>query len=138
MLLKTIEILIVSLFLFGSQAAGAYGNNFSCAYGKQGACLDYGDKVCSSFAKCVDSDAVCFNSSTCGYKGFVCKSKLDSLAADYDDLLGRCKNISLSHDDLVDRYNELLSKLRSIASDFGDLQSCVSGATTLAEAQACH
>ena len=38
------------------QSSNAYAQSFSCSYG-QPACLDYGAKVCSSFAKCVSEDA---------------------------------------------------------------------------------
>jgi hypothetical protein len=111
--------------------AMGYGNEFSCSFGKQGACLDYGDKVCSSMAKCVNNDAICFDSYTCNYKGFICKSKFDDLAEEYDDLLGKCKNIASEHDELVDQYNSLLRKYK-------ELESCVSYASTLEEAQACY
>src|SRR5690606_21239245 len=69
--------------------------NFTCYSGRP-ACLDYGDKVCSSNGKCMDSSAVCFDSSTCDYKGFICKSKYDENIDDYNAL--------------VEEYNELLEE----------------------------
>jgi len=113
----TIFLLIAIIIQFTPQAASGFGNDFTCPIGKQGACLGYGDKVCSSMAKCVSNDAVCFDSYTCNYKGFTCKSKFDDLATEYDSL--------------VDRYNRLLRAQR-------DLESCVSYASSLEEAQTCY
>ncbi|PHR29466.1 MAG: hypothetical protein COA36_04150 [Desulfotalea sp.] len=118
--------------------AHAYGNNFSCSYGKRGACLDYGDKVCSSSSKCVSSDAVCFDSYQCGYGGFVCKSKLDDLAVGYDHLVSNFKNVASERDDLVDDYNNLLRKYKSKVSEYDDFESCVRYASTLDEARYCY
>lgn len=115
-----------------------YGENFSCPFGKQGACLEFGAKVCSSTAKCVSNDAVCFDSYTCGYQGFICKSKFDDLATEYDDLRRKCRNIASEHDDLVSDYNELLGRYQEIASDHDDLVSCVTYASSLEEARACY
>ena len=77
--------------------------SFSCRMGSQPACLDYGAKVCSSNGKCVTSDAVCFDSYTCNFQGFVCKSDMEELsdkanriAQGYDDLrrcLGRAEDM---------------------------------------------
>lgn len=145
-------------FVFASNVS-AYGDTFSCSYGKRAACLDYGDKVCSSFSKCVSNDAVCFDSYTCNYKGFICKSKFDNLADEYDGLLSKCKNIAAEHDDLVDKYDGLLSKCRNLTaehddlvdeyddllrkykkavSEYEELQSCISDASTLDEAKNCY
>jgi hypothetical protein len=108
-------ILLMSILMLQT-AVYAYGNNFSCNYGKQGACLDSGDKVCSSYSKCVKDDAVCFDSYTCGYQGFVCKSKFQDLADGYDEL--------------VRKYNNLIRKQN-------DQMSCMSGATTMEDVQNC-
>lgn len=85
-------------------ATPSFGQSFSCRMGSQPACLDYGDKVCSSNGKCVTSDAVCFDSYTCNFQGFVCKSDMDELAEKakrmargYDELrqcLSRSNNMS--------------------------------------------
>lgn len=115
----------------------AYGDSFSCSYGKQAACLDYGDKVCSSSAKCVGNDSVCFDSYTCDYNGFVCKSKFNDLASEYDGLLKKCKSIASEHDDLVGQYNDLLQKYKNKASEYEELQSCISYASTLGQAKSC-
>ncbi|MFV1872983.1 MAG: hypothetical protein ACMZ64_06665 [Oleiphilus sp.] len=129
--------LLSTTFNFWSEAH-AYGNDFSCSFGKQGACLDYGDKICPSAAKCVNSDAICFDSYTCGYGGFVCKSKLDDFASEYDDLLSKCNNIASEYDDLTDEYNNLLRRYKSKVSEYEDFESCVSYATTLNEAKNCN
>jgi len=100
--------------LFSTMAA--WPQNFSCRIGTSPACLDYGDKVCSSRGKCVTSDAVCFDNYTCNYKGFVCKSKLDEVVE--------------LHDDIVLQYN-------SLARDAESARSCVNYASNLEEAQNC-
>jgi len=81
-------------------------------------------------AKCVSNDAICFDSYTCNYKGFICKSRFDDLSDEYDDLLGKCKDIASEHDELVDKYNLLLSKYKNITD-------CIEYASTIEEAQAC-
>ena len=134
-LIITSVLFILSYF---STVSYGYGDSFSCSFGKQGACLDYGDKVCSSSAKCVSSDAKCFDSYTCGYGGFVCKSKLDDLASEYDNLLSKCKTIATEHDDTAEEYNDLLRKYKNLASEYEDLQSCISSASSLNEAQGCY
>lgn len=89
---------------------------FECRMGGRAACLDYGDKVCSSMAKCVDRSALCFDSYTCNYKGFVCKSKMDDVAQEYDNLLVKAKRI---------------------ATDYDALRDCLQYATTLEDAKSC-
>ena len=130
--------ILIAILLIASTNTFSFGNDFSCSYGKQGACLDYGDKICSSLAKCVSNDAVCFESYTCGLDGFICKSKYDDLSNEYDNLLNKCKNIATKHDELVDEYNILLNELRSAVSEYEDLESCVSYSSTLDEAKGCY
>lgn len=108
----------------------AFGNDFSCPFGKQGACLDYNDKVCSSFAKCVDNNAVCFDSNTCNYKGFICKSQFDDLMDDYSGLASKCKSISDEYETLVIKYNNLIRAYES-------LDNCLSSANSVQDAKAC-
>lgn len=133
-----IGLVLMTMVSILESEAYAYGNDFSCAFGKQGACLGYGDKICSSTAKCVSGDAVCFDSYACGFGGFVCKSKLDDLASEYDDLLHRCKIIAGEHDELVEEYNDLLRKYKSKVSEYEELESCISYSSTLDEAKRCH
>lgn len=122
----TFIIILLPMFF----AATVSANSFSCPYGKQGACLDYNDKVCSSYSKCVNQNSTCFQPNTCGYGGFICKSEYSNLSNEYDDLLRKCKNIASEHDDLVDKYNRLLR-------NYQDAESCVSYASSLEEAQSC-
>ncbi len=60
---------LVAAAIVSASDALAYGESFSCSFGKRGACLGYGDTVCSSSGKCVSDDAVCFDSYTCGWGG---------------------------------------------------------------------
>lgn len=115
----------------------AYGNNFSCPYGTEGACINYGDKICSSLSKCVDSNATCFDANTCGYKGFVCKSQLDDLAYEYDDLLTNCKKVAQEHDSIVNNYNQLLLQFQILESEYEDLVNCIYTADSLEDAEYC-
>jgi len=87
----------------------ANAQSFSCPIGKQASCLDYSDKVCSYSAKCVRNDAVCFDSFTCDFKGFICKSEFD---------------------DVVEKHNKLVRTIN-------DLQHCLRMADSLEDAQAC-
>lgn len=119
------------LFLLFSSIAFGFGNNFSCSYGQQGACLDYGDKICSSMAKCVDSSAICFSSYTCDYKGFVCKSKFDDLIDEYDSLLRKSNNLVEEYNNLKNDYDDLLYKNRK-------LKNCVDSSSTIDEAKYCY
>ena len=150
------------LFIFFTLIILPFGpvipQSFSCSFGKTAACLDYGDKVCSSMGKCVSDDAVCFSSFTCGYGGFVCKSTLEDLADDYDELVSdynnlrnKCNNIvddyndAVSrHSDLVDDYNDLnsnyksiLNRLESKQDELFEYRNCVESSNTLAEALRC-
>jgi len=140
MLNKHCFAILTTLFMIVTFAANAlaYGDSFSCSFGKQGACLDYGDKVCSSRSKCVSNDAICFDSYTCDFNGFVCKSKFDDLANEYDDLLYKFKKIATEHDDLVNEYNEILRKYKNVAAEYEDLQNCIAYASTLDEARNCY
>ena len=122
-------MLLLTLFSFLPSNLLAYGS-FSCPMGKQAACLDYGDKVCPSYGKCVDDDAICFSSFTCDYKGFICKSKFDDLA---DDL-------AYEYEKLVDKYNETVNKYNKtveVIEEYEDQRTCVEYASTLEEAKNC-
>lgn len=84
-------------------------NAFTCPWGKDAACLNYGDKICSRFGKCVDDDAVCFSRYTCDADGFMCVS---------------------DHQDFV-------IKARSMASDYDDFRQCVAFASDMEEVADC-
>ena len=113
------------LFIFFTLIILPFGpvipQSFSCSFGTTAACLDYGDKICSSMGKCVSNDAVCFSSFTCGYGGFVCKSTLEDLADDYDKLRNNCNNIVNEYEDLRDRFNSLVSKFNNLNDEYSDL-----------------
>jgi DNA mismatch repair ATPase MutS len=139
--------------------------NFSCPYGKQASCLDYGDKVCSSYSKCVDQNSICYSPYTCNYKGFMCASKYDELVDEYNDLLQKNKRLASEynsllrkdnelvdeynsllrkHNELIGKYNSLLDKHKekvdeydSLLNKYSGLESCISDADTLDEAQDC-
>ena len=72
----------------------------------------------------MDDDSVCFNSSTCSYDGFVCKSE-------YNDVARKLNNVASEYDDLVHKYNSLLSKKKSLID-------CVAYASSLAAAKLCY
>ena len=131
-------LLILMINTICTTSVLAYDDSFSCSYGKKAACLDYNDKVCSSSAKCVSSDAICFDSYTCDYNGFICKTKFNNLVDEYEDLSNSCRIIAANHDDLVSEHDDLLYNYRNSVSEYEDLQSCISYASTLAEAKSCY
>lgn len=119
--------------------------SFSCPIGKQASCLDYSDKVCSSFSKCVDQSAVCFDSYQCDYNGFTCKSnvldlakKHDALVDDYNRLIKTSRALSVDYDDLLDKSRALSNEFDSLQFRVNELQSCIRRADTLDEAQDCR
>lgn len=101
----------------------AFGGDFTCPYGKDAACLDYGDKVCSSRAQCVSQDAVCFDSYSCDYKGFVCKSDMENLAR-------QCDEVQSAGKEILEKYNRLVD-------EYDDARTCVQLASSLAQAKRC-
>ncbi|MER9221850.1 hypothetical protein NKI48_23465 [Mesorhizobium sp. M0644] len=119
------------------------GQSFSCSFGEP-ACLDYGAVVCKSSATCVARDAVCFDSYTCDYKGFVCKSKFDFAVDAYDTQLRK-------YNELVDKFNVLNSAYEEVegekAAAFSELEAaqakarrmsdCVDRVDTIEGAKAC-
>lgn len=105
--MNILKLVVVAVAVMIADYASA--QSFSCPYGKQPSCLDYNDKVCSSMAKCVTHDAVCFDSYTCGYDGFVCKSDMESLA----------------------------KKAKSMASNYDELRNCLARATDMDEVNTC-
>jgi hypothetical protein len=114
----------IAIFLCGFTLAHiANAEDFSCYPGKRGACLDYGDKVCSSYAKCVGQNATCFEANACDFRGFMCKSK-------FDDLAESCKRLADDQDSLIAKYNILLSETKT-------MNECVNNSRTLIQAQAC-
>jgi len=84
--------------------------SFSCPFGKQASCLDYGDKVCSSMGKCVDGNATCFQPNTCDYNGFMCVS-------DHNDYMKKAKTMAESYDDF--------RHCVATAADMNSVQNCI-------------
>jgi len=111
-------------------ASPALGQSFSCRMGAQPACLDYGDKVCSSSGMCVDQNAACFDKYQCNYEGFTCKSNVTECVAAHDDLLRK-------HNQLVDDFNENLGIAKRMAARLDDIESCLIYASTLDAAKLC-
>ena len=100
--------LLIALFLIPTGVSAQQG--FSCSYGDRGACLGFGDTVCSSSGMCVDQNAACFDKYQCDYEGFTCKSNVTECVAAYDKLLGE-------NNTLVDEYNGLLKKHKELATE---------------------
>ena len=109
--MRLIPMFLVALFstLVQTTHQAAYAQSFSCAIGEP-ACLDYGAKVCSHLSKCVADDAICFDTYTCDFNGFVCKSTLNDavrknreLLDDYNDLVGRVNYLN----DCLDRAENM-------------------------------
>lgn len=103
---------------------------FSCSYGDRGACLGFGETVCSSSGKCVNENAACFDSYQCNYEGFTCKSNVTECAEAHDTLLKK-------HNDLVDDFNENLEIARGMAARLEDAETCLIYASTLEDAKLC-
>ncbi|TPM94227.1 hypothetical protein [Mesorhizobium sp. B2-1-5] len=101
---------------------GQAGQSFSCSFGEP-ACLDYGAVVCKSGATCVRKDSVCFDSYTCDYKGFVCKSKLDDVVDTYDAEVRKYNDLVDQFNTLNSTYEEVRSGKASALSDLNDAQS---------------
>lgn len=112
-------LLMASLFSFNVHAATIY-----CEDNKQMQCLGFGEKV-------VKSNAICFDPLKCGQDGFVCKSELDTLAAEHESLLNQ-------HNDLVNTHNQLIDTYESSQADYERLHRCVAVSTTLEEAKNCQ
>jgi hypothetical protein len=139
------------LLLALAVASPAVSQNFSCSYGKQPACLDYGAQVCSSSGKCVDSNAACFDSYQCGYEGFTCKSnvtecvdaqetllrKHNTLVDDYNDLLKKHKELAADFDETITAARALKSDHDRMESSLDDMESCLVYASTLDAAKEC-
>lgn len=116
-------LITVGLAVVAATGTAVAQDAFSCSWGKRGACLDYGDQVCSQLGKCVDQDAVCFRRSTCDFNGFVCKSDLTDLADEYDSLLAKAKQLASDYDSMQTSYSNLLQCLGR-AVEIEDARRC--------------
>jgi len=134
---------VVVVFTAALISTRVHSANFSCSFGR-GACLDYGDTVWSTGGKCVQSTAVCFQSYTCDFKGFACKSDVDKLSAAYDDLVFKAQLMSTDFNkladenrDLLSKFNDLISDLEALSNKYRRARDCVANATSLDDARAC-
>lgn len=135
---------IAIVALAGLLALPAQAQSFSCRIGTQPACLDYGDNVCSSAGKCVDSSSACFDSYQCNYEGFTCKSNVTDCAQEHDRLAGAYNTLLKTNNDLVDQYNgllsdydTLLSKAKKLAEKHDALNDCLLHASAMDDVQTC-
>ena len=124
----TILRLLIALVLIPTSVSAQQG--FSCSYGDRGACLGFGDTVCSSSGMCVDQNAACFDKYQCDYEGFTCKSNVTECAQAHDTLLQK-------HNDLIDDFNENLDIAKGMAARLDDIESCLIYASTLEAARLC-
>ncbi|TPK85330.1 hypothetical protein [Mesorhizobium sp. B2-4-17] len=118
--------------------------SFSCSFGSEPACLDYGAVVCKSSATCVAKDSVCFDSYTCDYKGFVCKSKLDEVVETYDaelrkynDVVDKFNSLNAAYEEVSSEKETAVSALAAAQSRARQVSDCVSTADTVEKAKAC-
>ncbi|WVT72589.1 hypothetical protein QM996_13860 [Sinorhizobium chiapasense] len=140
----TIYRLVGALLAVAICSSIVSAQSFSCPIGKNAACLDYGDKVCSTFGKCVDGNAVCFNNYTCDFKGFVCKSSLEEVVEQHDNVVRKYNTLVTEHKALSQELSaksaeneENVTRNGKLFQALRDAQSCVNNATTLEEAQDC-
>ena len=120
--------LLIALFLIPTGVSAQQG--FSCSYGDRGACLGFGDTVCSSSGMCVDQNAACFDKYQCDYEGFTCKSNVTECVKAHDTLLRK-------HNDLIDDFNENHEIAKDMAARLDDIESCLIYASTLEAARLC-
>ncbi len=123
-----IQGLLLALTLIPTGVSAQQG--FSCSYGDRGACLGFGDTVCSSSGMCVDQNAACFDKYQCDYEGFTCKSNVTECVEAHDTLLRK-------HNDLIDDFNENLQIAKDMAARLDDIESCLIYASTLEAARLC-
>lgn len=123
-----LAITLAAAVLIPSAAISQQG--FSCSYGDRGACLGYGETVCSSGGMCVDQNAACFDSYQCSYEGFTCKSNVTECADAHDTLLRK-------HNALVEDFNDNLDVARRMADQLDDIETCLIYASTLDDAKLC-
>ncbi|GAB1381288.1 hypothetical protein MASR1M49_41340 [Pararhodobacter aggregans] len=100
---------LLALFCIGIGCT-AEAQSFTCPIGRRAACLEYGDTVCSTFGRCVDSNAVCFSALECNYEGFTCRSNLTECGDEYEALRGRFNTLVDDHNRLLDVHNELVDE----------------------------
>ena len=144
-----LAMVLATAALIPSAAISQQG--FSCSYGDRGACLGFGETVCSSSGMCVDENSACFNKYQCDYEGFTCKSNVTECVDDYNQLLGDHnelvrkyntllddhRDLLTTHNDLVDDHNSNLVVIRQLKAGLEDVETCLTYASSLDEAQNC-
>ena len=130
MLHKRARRLVITVLTAAMLGNGLQAQNFSCRIGTRGACLDYGDTICSSSGQCVDQNAECFDRYQCDFEGFTCKSNVTECASQYDDLARR-------HNELVDEFDEMQKAAKRIGENYDYVNLCVNAADDLESAQRC-
>lgn len=120
--------IFASVVVAASFGHPAHAQNFSCGIGDRGACLGFGDTVCSSQGRCVNRDALCFDRYQCDYEGFTCQSNVTACVQDYNFLLDDHNRLVRDYNDLLegrdrlaDDYNELLDDRNALAGDYNGL-----------------
>jgi hypothetical protein len=143
------SLAFVAAALIPSAVIGQQG--FSCSYGDRGACLGFGETVCSNGGMCVDSNASCFDSYQCNYEGFTCKSNVtectntynrlldehNELVRKHNTLLEDHRDLLATHNDLVDDHNSNLVVIRQLKAGLDDVETCLIYASSLEAAQLC-
>lgn len=112
-------------------ALPATAQNFSCRIGTQPACLDYGDQVCSSSGKCVDSSSACFDQYQCDYEGFTCKSNVTECVDAHDALVRK-------YNDLLSDHEDLIEVAKGVEAQKQEIEFCLELANNLEDAKACR
>lgn len=125
--MKILRMLIATVLIPTGVSAQ---QGFSCSYGDRGACLGFGETVCSSGGMCVDQNAACFDKYQCNYEGFTCKSNVTECAEAHDTLLEK-------HNDLIDDFNENLEIAKGMAARLDEIEGCLIYASTLEDAKLC-
>ena len=101
----------------------SYSQSFTCPFGTNSSCLEYGDKVCSSRGKCVDRYAKCFSSTTC-IGGFVCQSDLEECGDKYNSLVNKYNNLIYKNEALLNKNNNIIDCILS-AIDISSAKNCI-------------
>ncbi len=141
--------LLLGFFLIPTVAVAQQG--FSCSYGDRGACLGYGDTVCSSSGKCVSESAACFDSYQCNYEGFTCKSNLTEcadeygalqtrfsvLVNDYNELLEQSQVMRVEFQGAVEDLDDTRRDLRRTEETLYEIRSCIEGLSRLDDPDSC-
>ena len=112
-------VLIIFLTLISLGVRG----EILCPDGSSAVCLANGDNICPSSAKCVSSDVVCLDKTSCTGGSFICDTSYDKLMADYKKAAGQ--------------YDDLVSENVSLREQRLAQKNCVLNASSLDEAQMC-